>query len=84
MIDCNSFFLIIECDEDAHSSYDPECEIIRENNICFALGLPCVFIRFNPDKKKIKMKTKEKVLKSYIEFYKNKTVCDNEIIYLFY
>jgi len=84
MIDCNSFFIIIECDEDAHSSYDPECERIRENNICFALGLPCVFLRFNPDKKKINMKTKEKILKSYIEFYKNKTICDNETIYLFY
>lgn len=84
MIDCNSFFIIIECDEDAHSGYDLKCERIRENNICFALGLPCVFLRFNPDKKKIKMKTKEKVLKSYIEFYKNKEKCDNEVIYLFY
>jgi len=84
MIDCNSFFIIIECDENAHSGYDPECERIRENNICFSLGLPCVFLRFNPDKKKIKMKIKEKVLKSYIEYYKNKENCDNETVYLFY
>lgn len=84
MIDCNSFFLIIECDEDGHKSYDNICERIRENNICFALGLPCVFIRYNPDKKNIKMNTKEKVLKSYIEFYKSKENCDNETVYLFY
>lgn len=58
MIDCNSFLIIIECDEDGHKSYDYKCEKIRENNICFALSLPCVFLRFNPDKKNIKMKTK--------------------------
>jgi hypothetical protein len=84
LIDCNTFFLIIECDEDAHKSYDKDCEKIRENNICFALGLPCVFIRFNPDKKGIKMKVKEKILKSYINYYMNKEHCDNEVCYLFY
>ncbi len=45
LLDFNTFFLIIECDEFAHSNYDPECERIRENNICFNLGLPCIFIR---------------------------------------
>jgi hypothetical protein len=84
LIDCNTFFLIIECDENSHSSYDINCEKIRENNICYALGLPCVFIRYNPDKKKIQMKIKEKVLKSYIEYYKNKIICNNEVVYLFY
>lgn len=76
--------MIIECDEFAHSGYDTLCEKIRENNICFALGLPCVFIRFNPDKKKIKMKIKEKVLKSYIDYYTSNEKCDNEVCYLFY
>lgn len=57
---------------------------IRENNICYTLGLPCVFIRFNPDKKKIKMKTKEIVLKSYIDYYISKENIDNEVCYLFY
>ena len=90
LIDCNTFFLIIECDEDSHSSYPIDCEKMRENNICYALGLPCVFIRFNPDKspiskKKIKIETKEKVLKSYIEFYKSKEIIEgNEVCYLFY
>lgn len=42
LIDCNNFFVIIECDEDGHKTYDKNCEKIRENNICFALGLPCV------------------------------------------
>jgi len=84
LIDCNTFFLIIECDEDAHKSYPIDCEKMRENNICYALGLPCVFLRFNPDKKKVKMKVKEKVLKSYIEYYMNRESMNNEVQYLFY
>lgn len=84
LIDCNTFFLVIECDEDAHKSYPNDCEKMRENNICFALGLPCVFLRFNPDKKNVKMKVKEKVLKSYIEYYMNRESMNNEVQYLFY
>lgn len=87
IIEQPQFFIIIECDEFAHSSYDKTCEKIRENNICFNLGLPCVFIRFNPDKKKdltVKMKTKLYVLKSYIDYYISKETCDNTVEYLFY
>jgi hypothetical protein len=84
LIDCNKFFLILECDEYAHKTYDKECEKIRENNICFALGLPCVFIRYNPDKNNISMKIKEKILKSYINYYISKEFCNNEVCYLFY
>jgi hypothetical protein len=79
-----NFWLIIECDEDAHKSYDKKCERIRENNICFALGLQCVFIRYNPDKKNISIKIKEKILKSYIDYYISKEYCNNEVCYLFY
>jgi len=60
------------------------CEKIRENNICYSLGLPCIFIRFNPDKKNIKINIKYKILKSYIEYYKNSNMCNNEVCYLFY
>jgi hypothetical protein len=84
VFDCLKFFLIIECDERGHSHYSKQCERIRENNICFSLGLPCVFIRYNPDKRGITQKTKEMVLKSYIEYYKNSSTCDNEVVYLFY
>jgi hypothetical protein len=84
VIDCNNFFVILECDEGGHKSYDYTCERIRENNICFALGLPCVFIRYNPDKKKVKMQTKLKILKSYIDYYTKKETCDNIVEFLFY
>ena len=46
------------------------------NNIIYSLGLPTVFIRFNPDKKNkenklISLKTKQTILKSYIDYYSN-------------
>ena len=84
LIDCNTFFVIIECDEFAHKTYDKKCEKIRENNITYSLGLPCVFIRFNPDKKDIKMKIKETILKSYIDYYICQEFFNNEVQYLFY
>ena len=79
-----NFWIIIECDERAHKDYDKKDEKERENNICLGLNVPCIFIRYNPDRKGINMKIKQKVLKSYIEYYKNKTICDNEVNYLFY
>lgn len=82
--DCGTFFLIIECDEKAHKDYPFSCERIRENNIVFALGLPCVFIRYNPDKKGIKEETKQRLLKSYMDYYLQKEFSDNEVVYLFY
>ena len=86
LIECNSYFIVIECDEYAHNSYDYSCERIRENNITYNLGLPCVFIRYNPDKKGVPSKTKEIILKSTIDYYKNLNPSDifNFTDYLFY
>ena len=43
-----SHVVIIECDENAHSGYDKSKERERERRIAINLGLPTVFIRFNP------------------------------------
>jgi hypothetical protein len=84
VIDNGSLFIVIECDENAHKGYPMDCEKIRENNITFQLGLPCVFLRWNPDKKNVKMKTKLMVLKSTIDFYKSHSETNPETVYLFY
>ncbi len=84
LIDCNTFFICVECDENSHKSYNKECELIRMNNITYSLGLPTIFLRFNPDKKGIKLKTKQIILKSYIDYYTEKKLSDNVIEYLFY
>ena len=81
LIDCLNFFLIIECDEYGHRNY--KCEEVRMNDIIFQLGLPCTFIRYNPDSKVDKI-TKHRVLKSYIDYYINKQFVNPEVVYLFF
>jgi hypothetical protein len=56
--DAGTHYVIVECDEDQHRAYDPECERIRMLNILYAQGMRCVFIRYNPDAFKIQDKTK--------------------------
>jgi len=86
LIDRNTYFLIIECDEDAHRQYDRHCETIRMNNICYNLGLPCVFLRYNPDNKSVSKKEKEQTLLERVKFYLEKESIETsiEIEYLFY
>jgi hypothetical protein len=60
LIDCNTHFIIIEVDENQHSNYDNTCEISRMNNLYLLLGLPIIFIRFNPDN--FNSKTKNNIL----------------------
>jgi hypothetical protein len=53
------------------------------NNIQFSLKSNVIWVRFNPDKIKIPIKSKYTILKSYIDYYMNVEVL-NEIVYLFY
>jgi hypothetical protein len=48
-IDCGSFFVYVECDEDAHRSIPRECELVRMKNLTEVRAMPVVFVRFNPD-----------------------------------
>ena len=47
--DALTHFVVVEVDEDQHKRYDPECERIRMINIVQAVGMRCVFVRYNPD-----------------------------------
>ena len=55
--DSLTHFVVVEVDEDQHKGYDPECERIRMINIVQAVGMRCVFVRYNPDTFKIDGKT---------------------------
>ena len=55
--DALTHFVVVEVDEDQHRSYDSECERIRMINIVQAVGMHCVFVRYNPDAFKIDGKT---------------------------
>ena len=75
LFDCDTFYVIVECDEDAHRYEDYECERAREYAIRDFLDRPCVFIRFNPDRclgsdgKNIDVRKRYPVLKRTIDFY---------------
>lgn len=56
--DCGTHFVIVEIDENQHSQYEKSCEETRMNNIMLGLGLPTVFLRFNPDSYTIGTKKK--------------------------
>lgn len=85
VIECASYFLIVEVDEFQHSQYDQDCEIARMNNISDSLGLPSRFIRYNPDNDKYTKSEKETKLIETIKENMNKDFLkDLETIYLFY
>ena len=48
-LDLGFYYIIVECDEDAHRQYDNSCEKKRMYEIASGLGMPVVFIRYNPD-----------------------------------
>jgi hypothetical protein len=85
VIDCNTFFIVIEVDEDAHRHYEQECEVIRMNNIAHSLGLPTKFIRYNPDKRDIMKSEKQKKLLDTVKTLMEQELCEDPTpIYLFY
>jgi len=52
---CN--YIVVEVDEDQHKSRACECEQTRMVNISQSLGMPTIFLRYNPDKYKVNGKT---------------------------
>ena len=57
LFDCLTHYVVLEVDEHQHNSRDYQgCEVIRMKNISQGLGLPTIFIRFNPDKYKVEGK----------------------------
>ena len=62
------FDLIVEVDEHAHRYGNYECDERRMYEIVKQIGLPCVFIRYNPDdKKKSNYNDLLKIVKDYLE-----------------
>jgi len=85
LFDCHTYYVILECDEDAHKSYEKECEFVRMNNISYVLNKPTLFIRYNPDLKQVKRKEKhETLLKTLDRCLYKECIPQNEPIYLFY
>jgi len=91
-IDCGTHFIIIEVDEKQHKYYDKRCEFVRMNNIYLTLGLPTIFIRFNPDKFKINGILNQTLLKTRLnhlliiikELINEQNVKFIELYYMYY
>ncbi|QKE50220.1 hypothetical protein F-VV10_0100 [Faustovirus] len=93
VIDYNTFFVIIEVDENQHKSYQRDCELTRMKQIHQSMGMDTLFIRFNPDtyidtcSKKIKSYSgRETKLIKLLETLRNVEKLEHYlmVIYLFY
>lgn len=58
----NTYNLIVEIDENKHSGSGYSCDMRRMSDVVANLGLPCIFIRYNPDSKE----SDEKVLLEWV------------------
>jgi hypothetical protein len=85
LFDCKGYFVVLECDEGQHSSYDDICENIRMDVISDSLVSPTLFIRYNPDLPGVKTKQKHKKLLETLDKHLNQEIAQNPPpIYLFY
>ena len=78
--DSGSHYIVLEVDENQHYGRLEECECTRMANISQSLGLPTIFIRYNPDEFKTNNKkynpsynTRMKYLESIIKYTKQFT-----------
>jgi len=86
--DCGFYHLIVEVDENKHRGADYTCDERRMYDIITKLGMPCIFIRYNPDSKEstkeILLKNIEKYLELDIEGDKVWDDYGFKVEYLFY
>ena len=82
------FDLIVEVDEHKHRGAGYSCDERRMYEIIKQLGLPCVFIRYNPDDKKTDYNILLEMVKEYLEIDMNEIDFDEhsglKVEYLFY
>jgi hypothetical protein len=86
--DCGFYHLIVEVDENQHRGADYNCDKRRMYDIISKLGMPCIFIRYNPDSKESNKEILLKKIEEYIALnIKNKNIWDIygfKVEYLFY
>ena len=77
--ECGFHNVIVEVDEFQHRGADYECDKQRMYNIIAKLGVPCIFIRYNPDNKKSDKNVLLEKIRYYldIEFKENNYIWDD-------
>ena len=66
--DCIWFQLIVEIDEHQHRGAGYKCDKRIMYDIIAKLGMPCIFIRYNPDNKDSNLKTLEDKINKYLKY----------------
>lgn len=85
--DCDYYQLIVEVDEHKHRGVDYSCDERRMYDIIAKLGMPCIFIRYNPDSKQSDKNILLNKVKEYLELDDNIEVFNEfglKVDYLFY
>jgi very-short-patch-repair endonuclease len=54
LYDCKTHYVVLEVDEEQHRGKTYECDQKRMWEIAQSLGMPSIFIRYNPDKYKVR------------------------------
>jgi hypothetical protein len=75
--DCNFYHLIIEVDEHKHRGAGYECDKKRMHDIIAKLGLPCIFIRYNPDNKNSDKNVLLNKISQYLELEEDRILWDD-------
>lgn len=87
--DCIYYNLIVEVDEHKHRGSGYECDKQRMYDIIAKLGIPCIFIRYNPDSKNSNKDVLLNTIEEYIDLGEDfpEDMFDDygfKCIYLFY
>lgn len=85
--DCGFYHLIVEVDENKHRGADYKCDERRMYDIIAKLGLPCIFIRYNPDSKESNKDILLQKVQQYLELDIEDNIWDKfgfKVEYLFY
>lgn len=82
--DCNYYQLIVEVDEHKHRGADYKCDEQRMYDIVAKLGMPCIFIRYNPDNKQSDKNVLLSKVKEYLELNDEKEIWNEFGLYTEY
>jgi hypothetical protein len=85
--ECSTYNLIVEIDEHQHRGADYKCDKQRMYDIIGKLGMPCIFIRYNPDNANSDKNQLLSMVQQYLNLDINKKIWDDygfKVEYLFY
>ena len=74
-------------DEYKHKGVSYKCDEQRMYDIIAKLGLPCIFIRYNPDSKESNKEKLLKLVEKYLKLNEDNNIWDDygfKVEYLFY